>query len=129
MSTDYVQRVLALREKKCHNCAQAVLLSFQEEMGIAPEQLQALGSNFGMGMGCRSTCGVVTGAVMALGAMGYGKADNQKFLGDFQEKFSSLDCSDLLQKRAEGGANCEELICSGVAWIGELLDETVEENS
>ncbi len=128
---DYVQRAVALREdKSCHhNCAQAVLLSFQEEMGIPPEQLMALGSNFGLGMGCKSTCGVVTGAVMTLGALGYGKAVSQQFLQSFTEEFSSLDCRDLLQLRSQGGASCDQLICSGVERIGDILTETGEQES
>ena len=56
------ERAVAYKHKDC-NCAQAVLLAFAEELGKSEEELRALGSGFGMGMGCtEATCGALCGA-------------------------------------------------------------------
>ena len=50
-----------------YNCAQAVLVPFAAEMGITEEQAYKMGAHFGSGMRHGSTCGAITGAVLALG--------------------------------------------------------------
>ena len=64
------EQAVAYKHKDC-NCAQAVLLAFAEELGKSEEELRALGSGFGMGMGCtEATCGALCGAGMVMGLMG-----------------------------------------------------------
>ena len=56
---DRAEQAVAYKHGDC-NCAQAVLLAFADELGRPEEELRALGSGFGMGMGCtEATCGEV----------------------------------------------------------------------
>ena len=51
-----------------HNCCQAVLLAFAEELKMSADKLNALGAAFGAGTGnMEATCGALVGAEMALG--------------------------------------------------------------
>lgn len=121
---DYVQIVADLREDSDthHNCAQAILVTFCEEMGFTPQQARAMGTHFGSGMGCGSTCGVVTGAVMALGCLGYSKRESNQLIQDFFATNESLDCHVLLKKFREKGLtkHCDVLIAQMVEYIATL---------
>lgn len=93
-----------------YNCAQAVFGAFAQEAGLPLEQAMNLASALGGGI-CRmrETCGAVTGGMLALGALrGYHDAQDagakqllyargQRLLLDFQEKYGSLSCRDLLR--------------------------------
>ena len=48
-------------------CAQQVLSHFSEKFGLPYEDALRIASCFGSGMGQASTCGCVTGALMAMG--------------------------------------------------------------
>ena len=94
------------------NCCMQVFSAAAEELDLSVEEARRLGAGFGGGMGLGSTCGCVTGALMALGYK-YGNEEpgqsdrvalfNEKkkaFLTAFTEKFGSTRCPDLL-----GGLN------------------------
>ncbi len=125
----YVNKVKELRETDGanHNCTQAVLVTFAEEMGMEPAVARALGSNFGLGMGCGSACGVVTGVVAALGAMGFDKKETATFMKSFMEKYGSYDCKVLLQTCKERGESraehCNRLIFHGVEEVGKRVEQ------
>lgn len=129
---DYVESVEYLRENNVphHNCAQAILVTFAEEMGLTPEQARGMGAHFGSGMGCGSTCGVVTGAAMTLGGLGYPKPISQEMIHTFLSREGSLDCRDLLAEFAKKkdntpvkGSHCDRLIIEMVAYIQNLERE------
>ncbi|MFI3254231.1 MAG: C-GCAxxG-C-C family (seleno)protein [Eubacteriales bacterium] len=126
---DYVAKVKEIRGDRLHhkNCNQAVLLTFQEEMGLSDVQLEGFGAHFGLGMGHKYTCGAVTGGLMALGAMGYGKAEAQGLMEDFLAQHESHECDTLLKARAQGGATCDELIVSVVEYVGKLQHSKEEQ--
>ena len=65
---------------KHYNCAQSVLVPFAGDMGMSQEQAYNLGAHFGAGMRHGSTCGALSGALMVLGAMGYGEQEAQALL-------------------------------------------------
>ncbi len=51
-----------------YNCAQSVLVAFQEDKASETESAMALAAGFGGGMGrLQLTCGALTGAFMAIG--------------------------------------------------------------
>ncbi len=90
------------------NCSQAVCTAFAEELGIDRDTAMRFSAGFGGGMGrMGKTCGVVTGAYMALG-LKYGftqaspeaKAAMYAQIRDFSERFSAghqgLECRELL---------------------------------
>ena len=92
-----------------YNCAQSVFLAFAQEAGLDMRQAALLSGGFGGGIGrLRETCGALSGAVMAMGALnGYPgperqeeKArlyrDIQEFVRRFEEKNGSHNCRELL---------------------------------
>lgn len=109
-----------------YNCCQAVLIPFAAECGLTEEQAARLGSHFGGGMRCGSTCGALTGALMVLGLMGKDEIDTAKAaLNQFREANGALDCATLLKDRAERGIprkeGCDGMVAQGVAIVEELL--------
>lgn len=91
-----------------YNCAQAVLLAFDDLTGMPRETLLKVAQPFGGGMGrLRLTCGTVTGMMMALGLIA-GTADTdreaknrqyaavQELARRFRARNGSLICMELL---------------------------------
>ena len=92
-----------------YNCAQAVLLAFDDITGIDNKVAAMLSSSFGGGMGrLREVCGAVSGMFMVAGTLcGYydpkakeEKADHyeliQKLAADFTKENGSFLCKELL---------------------------------
>ena len=97
------------------NCAQAVFLTFAEELGFEREVALKISSPFGGGMGrLREVCGAVSGMLMVLGMRyGYTSADSdgekmelyrkvQQLAGEFKEKNQTIVCRELLSLKIEG---------------------------
>ena len=93
-----------------YNCAQAVLLAFEDVTGLERETAARLSSSFGGGLGrMREVCGAVSGASMVLGlAKGYSNPADaqakrshyhliQEFARRFRERNGSIICRELLQ--------------------------------
>ena len=58
----------AVERKKTCNCAQAVIATYADKVGITEEQAMNLGNAFGSGMGnMDGTCGALTGAAIIVG--------------------------------------------------------------
>ncbi len=116
---------LRLEQGDKHNCTQAILVTFAQEMGMTEEQARGLGTHFGLGMGCGSACGVVTGVVAVLGAMGYDKKEAQGFMRGFQEKYGAVDCKVLLatckERNEPRSEHCNRLIFQGVETVAEMI--------
>ncbi len=108
-----------------YNCAQSTLMPFAEEAGLTQEQAHALCANFGSGMRHGSTCGAVSGALMALGALGYGEEESRALLADFQAEQGDLTCSKLLEIGKEKGLekkeHCTQLVASAVALVEKAI--------
>lgn len=90
------------------DCSQVVLSSVSSELGIDDVTAKKISACFGGGMFCGSTCGAITGALMAIG-LKYGhsmpntpevKNENiaklMEFKGKFLEKYDSIICKELL---------------------------------
>ncbi len=90
------------------NCAQAVFLSFSEELGLEATSAAKIALSFGGGMGRGETCGALTGALMALGLSESGSippapADKAQCISKakllasrFEETFGTTLCRELL---------------------------------
>ena len=79
------------------NCAQAVLLSYQDKLGKTTEELRALGSAFGGGMGgMEATCGALTGAAVVLGLLDKSGREPKQVMNEilqgFKEKAGATLC-------------------------------------
>ena len=97
------------RFKKGFNCSQSVFSTYAEPFGVDRETALKVAAGFGGGMGRMSeTCGVVSGAFMAIG-LKYGaiKAEDKEskektyervreFAKRFTERNGSIVCKELL---------------------------------
>ena len=86
--------------KHSMNCAQAVLMAYQEELGKSKEELLALGDAFGLGMGgMEATCGALTGAAIVLGLLNKSGQPSKMLMNgilhDFQKQAGATRCRDL----------------------------------
>ena len=110
-----------------HNCAQAVLMPFAKKAGLTEEQAYALAANFGSGMRHGSTCGAVTGALMALGILGYGEEESRALLHSFKETQGELNCAALLAIGSKQGLEkrdyCTKLVTKAAELVAELTDK------
>jgi len=92
-----------------YNCAQAVVIAFEDLHGLDRETVAKLSSSFGGGMArLREVCGSVSGMFMVAGLLyGYDdpkakeeKAEHyariQKLAADFAAEHGSIVCRDLL---------------------------------
>lgn len=90
----------AVEYKKSYNCAQAVMLAFEDEAGLSRDMLLKLGSGFGLGMGCmEGTCGALVGAVAVAGLKNNGdiltKNIAKDVLKNFENRCGSTICKEL----------------------------------
>ena len=70
-NSKYIEKAMELRsEPMCPNCAETIMMTFAEDIGLSEDQARALGTNFGGGMKSGSVCGAVTSSLMVLGALG-----------------------------------------------------------
>ena len=123
---EHARQLRAITEKH-YNCCQSVLVPFAREMGLSEEQAYDLGAHFGSGMRHGSTCGALTGALMVLGAMGYGEDEARAMLQNFREKNGCTDCAHLLaaaRERAEKKKpHCDRLVCECVQGLLDLTSK------
>ena len=121
------EKVYALRNDTAvhYNCAQSVLIPYAGECGVSEETACRFGANFGRGMRMGSVCGAVTGALMVLGAMGYGEEESRRLLREFREKNGGVNCAELLRQASERGeerkTHCDRMIDECVALLNEII--------
>ena len=134
------ERVAEIKDKhtRGYNCAQIVLCSYAEELGIDEETLFRISEGFGAGMGgMMQTCGAVTAMFMALG-LANSSGDLQacdtkpqtmkkvrELAAEFEKKNGSMVCREL--KGIDTGKvlrSCDGCIEDGIRILGEyLLDD------
>ena len=95
------------------NCCQAVLLAYQDVIGLSQEEIARISSGFGGGMGrLREVCGAVSGMVFMAGVISPSEHPGnqeerranyalvQEFAEGFRAQNGSIVCRDLLGLRA-----------------------------
>ena len=131
------ERVAGIKDKhtRGYNCAQIVLCSYAEELGIDEETLFRISEGFGAGMGgMMQTCGAVTAMFMALG-LANSSGDLQacdtkpqtmkkvrELAAEFEKKNGSIVCREL--KGIDTGKvlrSCDGCIEDGIRILGEYL--------
>lgn len=134
------ERVAEIKDKhtRGYNCAQIVLCSYAEELGIDEETLFRISEGFGAGMGgMMQTCGAVTAMFMELGLANSSgnlqvcdtKPQTMKkvreLAAEFEQKNGSIVCREL--KGIDTGKvlrSCDGCIEDGIRILGEyLLDD------
>ena len=107
---DMTRREMAMDNfLKGYNCAQSILLAFEDMLPADKATLSRLASSFGGGMGrLREVCGAVSGMFMAAGFLygydgpetGQVKADHyariQELARRFEEKHGTIVCREML---------------------------------
>lgn len=128
----HIEKAMELRNEvpMCSNCAQTIMRVYADELGIDENTAAALGSNFGGGMKCGSTCGAITAGLMVLGAKGI---ESPMILKEFRKRIADkhdgmTDCADLLRANAAKGGekkpHCDRMIKEAI----EIIDELVEKS-
>ena len=87
-------------ENGTHNCAQAIICTYANLIGIDQETAFNLGNAFGAGMGnMEGTCGALTGAGIVLGLATKDKASARKairqIMTQFQQRNGATQCKML----------------------------------
>lgn len=110
-----------------YNCFQATLMPFSERCGIDEETAFRAGTFFNLGMRYGSTCGAVTGALMALGLAGAGEGASQALMEAFRAKNGCLECAELLRKAKENGedrkCHCDRMVFDAVEMTEQILEK------
>jgi C_GCAxxG_C_C family probable redox protein len=126
---DHMEKARQLRADTTvhYNCAQAVLMAFAEDAGLTEEQAEKITAHFGSGMRHGSTCGAVTGALMALGMLGYDEKAASALLRQVREGHGALDCATLLKTSHEQGVprktHCDGLVFEMVEAVDRIIQE------
>lgn len=100
---------------KGYNCAQSVVLAFEDLLPIDKEMLKNLSAGFGGGFGrTRNMCGAVSAMALVLGMLqdknfGDEKDDIAKSKKDIYKKLSELDAK---FKEINGSDNCAVLLAN-----------------
>lgn len=128
----HLEQVRAIRNEGPgvhHNCCQSILVPFAQEMGLSEEQANALGAHFGAGMRHGAVCGALSGAMMVLGAMGYGEKEAAALIRQYREDHGATDCATLLKASHDRGeprkAHCDGLVYE----MAEALDRIISQRS
>lgn len=99
--------------KEGYNCAESILKAFNEDTGLNIPT--SIASPFGSGMNVGTTCGAITGTLMAIGALKGRNSSKEKnnsrelakeIMSRMKEKYGTLECRELKQK----GIDCDDII-------------------
>lgn len=129
----HIEKALELRNNTDihYNCAQAILCAYSDELKLDEDTAFNLGFNFGSGMKCGSTCGVITGGLMVLGLKGINDIttlnEYRKRIMDNHDGLSN--CVDLLRVNASKGGvkktHCDNMIKEAI----EIIDDIVKQKA
>ena len=93
---------LAAEKKRCnsHNCAQAVVCTYCDLVGLHEQTALDIAGSFGTGMGnMEGTCGALVGAGMVLGLAtkdrNVSRARMKEVMTKFQERNGAIRCKEL----------------------------------
>jgi len=118
------------------NCAESVFVAIHEQAGDGEAPVQLL-TALGGGMGCKRTCGALSGATVALG-IAYGRtspdeaakkvasAKARELCTGFRERFHSIDCWELTsvyENEQDRKRGCTALVRTAVELVCELMAE------
>lgn len=127
----HIEKAMELRNvtPMVSNCAQTILRTYAEELGLTEDQAAGLGDNLGGGMKCGSTCGVITSGLLVLGAKGINDpASLRRFRTYITERHEGMsDCATLLKRNFELGGvkkdHCDGMIREAIEAIDLICGE------
>lgn len=109
------------------NCAEGILLAASDiyNLGLTENEIM-LFAGFGGGMGCKSTCGALSGAIGVLSKLFGDREDFRALCGDFVAEFEkalgSLDCAPLEEKYRTEETRC----VTAVEMTAEVLEKFID---
>ena len=121
-------RELRASESPRYNCCQAVVVPYAELAGISVEEARRFASNFGGGMRRASTCGAISGGLMAMGLLGLDRPeDTTAFYAAIRARYNNMtECADLLKAAREAGiekkVHCDGMCIDAVGIVEEILN-------
>lgn len=93
---------IAAEKKKCgsHNCAQAIVHTYADIVGLDEQTAMNIANSFGAGMGnMEGTCGALVGSGIVLGLVNKDKVKSMKqmrqIMTKFQERNGATQCKQL----------------------------------
>jgi C_GCAxxG_C_C family probable redox protein len=119
------------------NCAESVFMAIYEQAGDGEVPVYLV-TPLGGGMGCKRTCGALSGATVSLG-LAYGRtspdegakklamAKSRELCHAFRERHHSIDCWELTsacENDEAGKCECAELVRTAVELACELMGGT-----
>lgn len=121
---------------KHYNCAQSVLCTYADEMGIDKEVLYRLSESLGGGIGgMEEVCGAFSAACLVLGyhtSDGNLEGGHTKFITrkaiveaaeKFREKIGSIVCREILAADEHGRGSCAKRVRMAAELVEEFLTE------
>ncbi len=126
--TSLVSKAVDLKASGRCNCCQAVALPFAGHTSLTPDQLMAVASPFGGGMGTgQGTCGAIVGAGLIMGLIyadrSRAKAAMRRLMEGFKARAGATTC------RVLKGVDTGRVLCpcnDCVAYAAILLEAEVE---
>ena len=122
---------IAAEKKRCgsHNCAQAILCTYADKVGIEEDTARNIANSFGAGMGnMEGTCGALVGAGITLGMKTKDRAKSMKgmkqMMAKFQQRNGATQCK-LLKGIGTKVVlrECPDCVADAADFLEELLDE------
>ena len=128
MNTERMKKANACHDRG-FNCSQSVLAAFADVTGLSQEESFRIAAGFGRGAGTGEICGALSGAMMVLGAMGYGEKEAAALIRQYREDHGATDCATLLKASHDRGeprkAHCDGLVYE----MAEALDRIISQRS
>ena len=109
---------------KGYDCSQVVLRAYAKDIGISEDEANRVAACFGGGMMMGRTCGVFTGAMMAIG-LRYGHSDQENIM---EQKEIMMEKSAAFREeflKRHGSAECKKLLGYDVS-VPEELQEALD---
>ena len=112
-----------------YNCAQAVLCTYCDKIGISEDTACAIGNAFAAGMGnMEGTCGALVGAGIVLGVINKDRAksvkDMRQIMTQFQQRNGATQCK--LLKGIETKKvlrECPDCVADAAEFLEEIINK------
>ena len=121
------RKYIAAEKKRSLNCAQAVICTYCDLVGLSEETAQDIAGAFGSGMGnMEGTCGSLVGAGMVIGLAAkdrhLARARMKEVMEKFQERNGATRCR-LLKGVGTGKPlrSCEDCVADAAEFLEEVL--------
>lgn len=132
MIYDLIKNDFGVAER--YNCSEKIFYGANEayNLGLSKETLKTAAA-FGSGMGVETTCGALTGAVLALSSIyveSIGRDSPEVFdltrelFERYEERMASIICTPLKEEYRKEDIGCYYVILEAAR----ILDEIIEEN-